>query len=297
MKLFTQSGTKIPDFLTKKKTTILFLACVSLFAGIFIAIYKPINSTPQWHPVLYTGLLVGSGFVTLLVSRLLIYAVNRHRRLLMWQYIVWLVAEIVVFAVGLAFFSMLLHPTESFFVLLGRVTIDVVSILLIPYTLTVLLFLLEEKKREISRLTTLIDKQTAPAVVPGNTINFYDKGGKLAFATRRSNILYIEAADNYCNIHYMNEEKEDTFIVHNSMKCFDEADSHTGLLRCHRRYIVNIENVRLLRKESDRLMFELTQGTKAIPVSRSYKERVVRCFTAIDTEPSATHKGDSEDDA
>lgn len=297
MKLFTQSGTKIPDFLTKKKTTILFLACVSLFAGIFIAIYKPINSTPQWHPVLYTGLLVGSGFVTLLVSRLLIYAVNRHRRLLMWQYIVWLVAEIVVFAVGLAFFSMLLHPTESFFVLLGRVTIDVVSILLIPYTLTVLLFLLEEKKREISRLTTLIDKQTAPAVVPGNTINFYDKGGKLAFATRRSNILYIEAADNYCNIHYMNEEKEDTFILHNSMKCFDEADSHTGLLRCHRRYIVNIENVRLLRKESDRLMFELTQGTKAIPVSRSYKERVVRCFTAIDTEPSAAHKGDSEDDA
>lgn len=297
MKLFTQSGTKIPDFLTKKKTTILFLACVSLFAGIFIAIYKPINSTPQWHPVLYTGLLVGSGFVTLLVSRLLIYAVNRHRRLLMWQYIVWLVAEIVVYAVGLAFFSMLLHPTESFFVLLGRVTIDVVSILLIPYTLTVLLFLLEEKKREISRLTTLIDKQTAPAVVPGNTINFYDKGGKLAFATRRSNILYIEAADNYCNIHYMNEEKEDTFILHNSMKCFDEADSHTGLLRCHRRYIVNIENVRLLRKESDRLMFELTQGTKAIPVSRSYKERVVRCFTAIDTEPSAAHKGDSEDDA
>lgn len=282
IKLFTQNGTKIPDFLAKRDNTILFLACVFLFATLFVVIYKPINSTPHWHPVLYTALLVGSGFVTLLVSRALMYAVNSRRPLLMWQYVVWLVVEVIIFVGGLALFSVLLHPADSFFRILGRVAIDVVSILLVPYTLTVLLFLLNEKKREITRLTTLIDEHTSLAVAPGNTVNFYDRGGKLAFATRRNNILYIESADNYCNIHYMNEEKEETFVLHNSMKCFDESGSHAGLLRCHRCYMVNIENVRLLRKEKDRLMLELTQGEKAIPVSRSYKDRVVSCFSLTD---------------
>lgn len=282
MKLFTQSGTKIPDFLTKRDNTILFLACVFLFATLFVVIYKPINSTPHWHPVLYTALLVGSGFVTLLVSRALMYAVNSRHPLLRWQYVVWLVVEVFIFIIGLALFSVLLNPTDSFFRILGRVAIDVVSILLVPYTLTVLLFLLNEKKREISRLTTIIDENTSLAVAPGNTVNFYDRGGKLAFATRRNNILYIESADNYCNIHYMNEEKEETFVLHNTLKCFEESGGHAGLLRCHRCYMVNIENVRLLRKEKDRLVLELTQGTQTIPVSRSYKDRVVSCFSLID---------------
>ena len=105
-----------------------------------------------------------------------------------------------------------------------------------------------------------------------------DRGGKLAFSTRRGNVLYIEAADNYSNIHYINEDKEDTFILHNSMKQLDSSDEYKSLLRCHRGYMVNIDNVKLLKKEKGILVLELTQGARSIPVSKTYTDRVVRFF-------------------
>lgn len=277
---------KIPDFLTKKTNTILFLTCVFIFSALFVIVYNPTNPPEDWNKVTYTATLVGSAFIVLIVSRILMHAVNKKSPLLLWQYIIWLAGEITLFVFGLTLFSVLLNKTSTdFTALLGRVAIDVGSILLVPYTVTVLLFLLHEKKQEIARLLNIIDKQANTTAMPSNTVNFYDRSGKLAFSTRRSNILYIESADNYCNIHYMNENKdsEDTFILHNSMKYFETYDTQSGLLRCHRGYIVNMENVRLLRKDGEKLVLELTKGAKSIPVSRSYKERVVGCFTAVDT--------------
>ena len=42
-------------------------------------------------------------------------------------------------------------------------------------------------------------------------------------AVWRSSLQYIEAADNYVNIHYVNAGKEETFILLNSMKNIEKA--------------------------------------------------------------------------
>ena len=179
--------------------------------------------------------------------------------------------------------SLLINPTSIYLPVLKRTAIDVLSVMFIPSVFALLFYIIHDQKREIARLSGILSKlktattkQTTPT-----TINFYDRGGKLAFSTRIANIIYIESADNYCNIHYFAEEKENTFILHNSMKYFEDNFVSSDLIRCHRGYIVNIANVRLLRKEGDKILLELTQGA-TIPVSRSYKERVVNTFTAID---------------
>ena len=100
----------------------------------------------------------------------------------------------------------------------------------------------------------------------------------MSFATKLSNILYIESADNYVNIHYINGDKEDTFILFNSMKNIEKNFKGTSLMRCHRGYMVNAENVKLMRKDGMGLLLELNQTDKVVPVSKSYAEPITQYF-------------------
>lgn len=275
----------IPDFLTEKKSILLFLGSVFLFAVIFIAIYKPAGymrtdeALSHWNTYIYTAIQVVTGFVILVVSRILLYWFAKKHRLKRHYYLFWLFGEVVFIILILTLLAVLLNARNNLdgFQLMWRVTYNTAAVLFIPYVISVLLFLLREKHHQIEELNKLISTMEAKPTM-GDHFNFYDRGGKLSFSTRRENVLYLEAADNYCNIHYINEGKEDTIILHNSMKQIDESDFYTGLLRCHRSYMVNIENVKLLRKDRDGLVLELAQGTHAIPVSRTYNERVVRHF-------------------
>lgn len=275
---FTFHGTQIPRFLTRWRGTFFFLAMVFIIATVFVLVYNPLNPPSSWSRQLYTTLLVGSGFVVLFLSRVILHMVHKHHVLYLWQYVAWGFSEVLVFIFGLTLFAFLLGKGESFAALLLRVSLDVVGILFVPYVITVLLFLLDEKKEEIARLQAIVDTQNAQLHPHDETFNFYDRSGRLALAIRSDSVLYIESADNYCNIHYVTEGSKEAFILHNTMKYFDDWDESAGLLRCHRRYIVNIHNVKLLRKEKDGLTIELIQDSGIVPVSRSYREHVLLAF-------------------
>jgi len=52
------------------------------------------------------------------------------------------------------------------------------------------------------------------------------------------------------------------------------------LVRCHRSYIVNLDNVKVLLKKKDGIFLELDAvNTPDIPVSRTYYERVMDKFS------------------
>ncbi len=52
-----------------------------------------------------------------------------------------------------------------------------------------------------------------------------------------------------------------------------------GFLRCHRGYMVNVENVKLMRKDHGSLVLEINHTSKIIPVSKSYASDVIRFFS------------------
>lgn len=277
---------RIPKFLTEKKGIYLFLTSTLLFAVLFILIYQPVGymrateSPSVWNKYLYTAIQIFIGFVILLFSRLLFYHQQQRHHFTAWTLVAWIISEIVVISLVLTLVASFLNADENydFRTLLWRVSLNIVSILVIPYGASVLILMLRERRHQIEELNNLIDKQQEQDLGSSENLNFYDRGGKLSFSTNRANVLYIEAADNYSNIHYINEGKEDTFILHNSMKQLDDPERYKGLLRCHRGYMVNIDDVKLLRKVKGILVLELTQGAKPIPVSRSYTERVVSFF-------------------
>ncbi len=281
-----KTKSELPNFIKDKRGIAIFLVTVLMFAILFIVIYHPAGymrtgeALSRWNKYLYTTIQVFTGFLILTASRIVFYHVEKRHRFTKRDALLWIVGEIIIISLILTGIALLLNADENleFPELIRRVFINVVSILFIPYVLTVLIMMLRDRRQQIDELNELIDKHLEEKIDTGDNLNFYDRGGKLAFSTKRSNVLYIEAADNYSNIHYLNEGKEDTFILHNSLKQLDDSDKYKGLLRCHRGYMVNIDNVKLLRKEKDGLVIELSQGARSIPVSRTYNHHVVAFF-------------------
>lgn len=279
----------IRRFLTRHESVFLFLALTLAFTVLLVVFGQPTSMTAftsqhtSLSPLGQVAIGLTTGFASLCFSRIILFLVNRGHELQAAACGIWLIAELilcvsvmtlVLWAVGGA------GPVELSS-LVADLVLGFVGIILIPYVITYLIFRLHEDRQEILRLRQELMRQDPAQQAGAETkVNFYDKGKRLAFSTKRGNVLYIEAADNYVNIHYLNDGKEDTFILHNSLKEMEKHFTDTCLMRCHRGYIVNAENVKLMRKESTGLMLEINQSTKVIPVSKSYAESITQYFAS-----------------
>jgi len=288
MSLKEQLKLYIPKFLTQKNAVATFLISVALLCIFFVVVYKPIGLIPNngfLHFLsyrLYSVILVLVGMVVVVSSRQLLYWLQRRRTLQLKHYLIWLLVEFAVLVVLISAVACLISKRDdtNIAVVVERVVISVVAILTIPYIVSSLIFLLQEKRKEIATLTNQL--KTAPVHAnddkTDNVIQFYDKGGHLVFVTKHSNVLYIESADNYTVIHYISGDKEDTLILHNSMKNMAETLASEGMVRCHRGYLVNLINVKYLRKEKDGLVLEMAHCDRLIPISKTYADDVVKQF-------------------
>ena len=194
---------------------------------------------------------------------------------------IWIVAELIVCVsvIALVLWGLCGGGTVNLASLVGALVLGMAGVLLVPTVVTYLIRRLREAQDEVVRLRQLTGHQDGQAKQAAEaSVNFFAKGGRLAFSTRMGNILYIEAADNYVNIHYLNGEKEETFILFNSMKNIEKSFAGTSLMRCHRGYMVNADNVRLMRKEALGLVLEINHCAKTIPVSKSFAEPVTQYF-------------------
>lgn len=275
--------TEIGRFLTQR-TAMLYFLTLSVFFGVLMVVFgQPTGllafttQTSNINPHLQITYTTIAGLLTLIASRFILYQASRHSNFTLMGYFIWLLAELIATIAVLCFTlwqvsgggRLALAP------LAGDLMLGVIAIEALPYTIALLVFRLREAQAEVTRLQELLaemqpEESLTTAPLGDRTVNFHDKGNRLVFSTACSNVLYIEAADNYVNIHYLNDEHEETFILHNTLKDMERRMKNTPLLRCHRGYMVNIENVKLLRKEGMSFLLELNGSSKSIPVTKTY---------------------------
>ena len=277
----------IRAFLLRRESIFLFLALTCAFTILLVVFGQPTSlcdfteQLTQLSPLGQISITFTSGFALLLLIRLVMFFTARNRRLQPLAIAVWLFSEMVlcVSVMSLVLWAISGGGRVMLAPLVGTLVLGYIGILLMPAVVSFLIYRLHENQQEIQRLRQLISTQGAsPAQQQDSVINFYAKNGKLAFSTKLSNLLYIEGADNYVNIHYNNADKEDTFILFNTLKNIEKTYANSSLMRCHRCFMVNVENVRLMRKESTGLQLELNQSQKIIPVSKSFAEPITRHF-------------------
>jgi len=120
---------------------------------------------------------------------------------------------------------------------------------------------------------------TEPSPAVSKIINFFDEKDELQLSLRLDHIYFLESAENYVNIYYRNKENTERFILRSSLKKQQEKLEKYRFLRCHRSYLVNFDNILLLRKDKDGPYLDFgVANLPQIPVSKTYLDAVTAYF-------------------
>jgi hypothetical protein len=272
----------IPPYLNEKRNIVRLILFTSLFALVFINIYSPFGAL-NWYKLTklefftYSSLTILTGVLVVVLSRIIMYQVCKRHIINIWQYLLWITAEIFLMALSYALFEkFLLNDIRIFTDLVKISSQNTALVLLLPYSVLWLYFSWKDKKEQIDRLA---DGQSFSSN-PRNMIPFYDDKGILKFSVKKENLLYLESAENYVSICYLNKDKVSKYLLRDTLKKIEENFSGTEIIRCHRSYMVNFENVKVISKDKDGLKLGLDNPSVIdIPVSKTYVDSVMRTFS------------------
>ena len=277
---------KVPKFMTEKLDIVRFFFVVLLGAVGLIMVYRPqvilrdfiIDSNQS---LFYIISLIILGYITLVSSRILFYKTYKRNPFSFKTFCIWIVLEVVAIILVLSVFAWCINEpnTRSLSTIIKRTTISVISVLFIPYLVSWLYFSLKEREKELKEVLAFSSETSAEEETKG-LLNFTDEKGVLRLSLRAEDLLYLKSADNYVYVYYLNSKNEiASQLLRNFLKNIEEQFSRENLIRCHRFYMVNPKNVKLLRKSKEGLLLELdTKSACEIPVSRTYLSAVSEFF-------------------
>ena len=273
---------KLPGYIIEKGNIVRLIIFTAVFALLFINFYSPFGvrywfNVSQLQLFVYSSLIILTGVLVVVVSRVLMFNASRRFFINYWHYAIWVVSEVFFMALFYALFEKLIFHDEREFVYLLKASIqNTALVLLLPYSAMWLYFSWRDKNRQLEQISQgEITINSSKTMIP-----FHDEKGILRLSMKKENLLYIEASDNYANIYYLNKGRISTFLLRNSLKRMEDLFRNTEIVRCHRSYMVNFEKVKVIRKDKEGLLLELDQPSVIdIPVSRSYVDKVMATFS------------------
>ncbi len=276
----------IPQFIYSKANQIFMILFVPIFALIFISIYRPfdfdrigdilnahINISNETIILLSALIMALSGMAIGAISRLIMGLYTKRHQLTYLGYIVWILGEIGVMATLFTLFTLFTDIDKSLPELLRNSYVNTALIVLIPYTLSYIVFVLRDKMRELKALRQQIEKDET--VLQKAYIQILDEKGEMRLSIRRENLVLIESADNYVCVYYINGDKTKKSMVRNTLSRVTEHLKGTSIVRCHRSYMINLEHAKVLHRDKEGVFIELgIEGVPDVPISRTYADNV-----------------------
>lgn len=274
---------RIPEYLYEKGNITRLIFFTTLFALVFINIYQPFGAQNRF-PVseimffVFSSLVILTGVLVVVVSRILMVWYGRRNGLLMWQYALWIMAELVAMAMFYTLFERIfLDDMRPFRDMFRQSFINTSLVLLLPYSILWLYFALRDKVRKLEILSS---SKTEAEMPVHRMLNFTDEKKELRLSVRSDQIFWIESADNYIKVHYLDKGKIASFMIRNTLKNIESSFAHTSLVRCNRSTVVNFDKVKILRKEQDGIFLVLDhEAVPDVPVSGTYASRVLSRFS------------------
>lgn len=280
----------LPDFLLTKNNIIRLIVFTTVYSLIFINIFRPFNSE-TWIPginnfnyFVYSSLLVLLGLALISLSRVIMHHFVKRIAIGYLEYIVWIFAEIFLLAAIYVFIAYRVGFIDNFlaenpnltlweacFDILRKAIANTTWMLLIPYIISYLYLYNQYLIRDVINKTKEENEN--------NLIQIRDERNEVRFSVASNKIVYVESADNYCVVKYLNNDKLNDFIVRNSLKRLAADFSDTPIQRCHRSYLINFEHIASLRKDFGEIILEFdVPNIKQIPVSKSYTDKILDMF-------------------
>lgn len=283
---------KIPGYLLGKYQLIGTVTFSVLFAVVFLNIYIPFSDT-AWFGLgdsvmfLLTIVFTGTAIMTLILSRLLMYRSKRLFEMTYAGYTLWCILEIVFICGFYTWLTVdITAPVdESVWKIFGRSLLYGTIALGVPYLISGMYFAIIDKNNTI-RLMNYENVVTDEPVRPDTQmqkITLFDNSGALKLSLSPENLYYIESDDNYIKVWYTDSKGElKQYMLRCRLKTVEESFKGSGLVRCNRKYIVNIHKVNTLRKESEGYFLDLAnESIPPLPVTKTYTDTVLSYFTEV----------------
>ena len=283
-------NTKLPRYLLGKYQLIGTVTFSVLFALVFLNIYIPFSDT-AWFGLgdsvmfLLTIVYASISILTLILSRTLMYRSRKLFEMTYLAYIIWSILDIVVvYAIYTRLTVDITAPQdETVWDIFGRSLLYGSIALGVPYIISGMYFAIIDKNNTIRLMNydNVVTDEIPKSDSARQKITLFDNSGTLKLSLSPENLYYIESDDNYIKVWYTDSKGEmKQYMLRCRLKTVEEGFKSSGLIRCNRKYIVNIKKVTMLRKESEGYFLDLAnESIPPIPVTKTYTDSILSYFT------------------
>lgn len=286
---------RIPEYLLGKSQLVATVTFAALFSLVFLTLFIPFSDN-AWFRLGASeafGYTVAFFFISLLVviaSKRLMYTMRGSLDFTLIKYICWNAAEILIISLLYTIFTVEgdqagiidnggQSPERIFFSAL----LYIIIALAVPYIVAGQYFAINDKNNTI-RLLNMSNVVGDINVTPQEEqrITLFDNSGILKFSIKSSNLLFIESDDNYIQAWYKDNSGElKQYMLRCKLKTIEDSFTDSDLVRCHRKYIVNIRKINMLSAEKDGYCIDLgIPSVGMIPVSKTYEETILSRFNS-----------------
>ena len=281
---------KLPPYLLGKYQLIGTVTFSVLFAIVFLNLYIPFSDTAWFglgnsEAFDNTLIFVFSSVSMLIFSRMLMFKANKVKAMTYLEYVIWCIMEILVIcSIYTRMTINIFHPENHTWMDIFSHSLPYCAIALcIPYFMTGMYFAIIDKNKTIRLLNyeNIVTDEAPKQEAQLQKITLYDNSGSLRMSITLENLYYIESDDNYIKVWYTNSQGElQQYLLRCRLKTVEDSFKNSCLIRCNRKYIVNMSKVGNFRKEANGYILELINKAIApIPVTKSYNDAVLAYFT------------------
>ncbi|MDR3235716.1 MAG: LytTR family transcriptional regulator DNA-binding domain-containing protein [Prevotellaceae bacterium] len=231
--------------------------------------------------LVFSSLIIFTGVQVVVISRIVMYYFGKKHNIGMGAYLLWVLLEVFFMALFYTFYTSYVNPERDYMSTFRESLINTSLVLLLPYSVLHLYFAYKDKDNKLKQIEELL----ADTMPTQSIYSFHDEKGELHLSITKENLLYIASADNYVEIWYLNKETPTKLIVRNSLKTIEKNLGNSHVVRSHRSYIVNLEAVKVIRRQKDGIYMDFgIEHIPDIPVSELYKAKITHWFTKHSTQ-------------
>ena len=287
---------RIPGYLLGKYQLIATVTFSALFSLVFLLVSAPFSHN-AWFDIATSEALgftvlffVLALFVVIVSKRLLYQMYKKHQDITYLQYILWNLLEILLICLLYTLFTFKgdangiidvggQSPLHLYF---NSLVYCMMSIA-VPYVCCGMYFAIIDKDNTIRVMnysTVVSDEVLQPK--DEKKITLFDNSGVLKLSVSSTNLYYIESDDNYIKVWYEDSRGVlKQYMLRCRLKTVEDSFADSSLIRCHRKYIVNMDKVKVLYKEKDGYVLELDNDTiPPIQITKTYEESVLARFNS-----------------
>ena len=285
---------KVPDYLLGKVQLIFTVTFAALFSVFFFIAVVP-SSNGLWAQLgaaeffNFALLVYGVALMVVILSKRLMYACRSRVGRSYGRYLLWNLGEILLVAasfVGLCYYGArkgYFHLEMQLGVVLVRTFVYCLMTLGIPYLIAGMFFAIRDKDQTIRMINygNVVSDEELPTGEE-QKITLFDNNGVMKLSVSAANLYYIESDDNYIKVWYSDSlDVLKQYMLRCRLKTVEESFRDSDLVRCHRKYVVNMSKVRVLTREKNGYFLELDSDLIApIPITKTYEEAVLARFNA-----------------